>query len=371
VSQPISEELLQQIIRYLYQQHVQASQQWLYYVLLAPLIGLVAFLVMWSKHRAHCPSLLDAISFFFSPKGPHRMLVFKDLMGNRMLVYDYATVKSSNGYVVQAGPYLLKVSEDPEAYAEPVSLLDARGPPGVPSPFGLWVRQLVSAYIMIAVITIAFANTFWITATVYTPAIGASYTTADLVSFFGLALGLSWFIAVLLKALSPQTLVVSLSAVGTSESFVESSPALDVYSSFPPAKLLRSIAREPRVVVSDSVAEVVSKLEKELGDRTLAASILAMLGQGYDAWRRSVGVLLQDRYDISVAARAKYHLESVKMPRGFLERYAGLLALVAIALVVVALVLWLQPTITVPTNVTQTTIPYYTPAQPPPPPPGG
>ena len=366
MSQQVSEELLQQIVRYLYQQHVQASQLWLFWVVAAPLVGLFLFLVMWARHRAHCPTLLDAIAFFFSPRGPYRMLVFKDLAGNRVLVYDYQVMKGSSGYLIQAGPYLLKASEDPEAYAEPVSLLDARGPPGVPSPFGLWARQLVAAYITLAIVAVSFANTFWITSTVYAPAIGATYTVADLTAFFALALTLSWFVATLLKSLSPQTLVVSLTAVGVSESYVEATPALDVYSSFPPSKLLRSISREPRIVVSDSVGDFLSKLREELGDGALAASLLAMLGQVYDSWRRSLGILLQDRYDISVAARAKYHLEETRLPRGFLERYAGLLAVAAIVIAAVVLVLWLQPAVVPATTTTPPT--YYTPAPPPPPP---
>jgi len=355
---------------YLYQQHVQSSQSWMYVALLAPVVGLAFFLTLWSTHKAHCPSLLEAIAFFFSPRSPHRMLIFKDLMGNRAVVYDYQVVKGASGYLVQAGPYLLRTSEDPEAYAEPVSLLDARGPPGVESPFGLWMRQLISAYVVLGAIAVGFANTFWITATVFAPAIGATFTSADLVCFAALVFSFSWFVATLVKSLSPQTLVVSLSAVGVSESYVEATPALDVYSSFPPGKLLKSIAREPKVVVSEGASAVLNKLKEELGDRVLAASLLALLGQVYDTWRRSIGILLQDRYDISVAARARYHLEETRLPKGFFEKYAGVLALVAIIIAVAVLVLWLQPTLVpaVPANQTVAPPTYYTPAPPPPPP---
>lgn len=366
----VSEEVLRQIIQYLWNQHVANEQQWLYYILTAPIIALVFYLIMWLKHRAHCPSLLEAISFFFAPRGPERMLIFKDLAGNRFLVYGYNIVKGSNGYLIQAGPYMLKTSEDPESYAEPVSLLDARGPAGVPSPFGLWIRQMIASYIMLAIVAVGFANTFWITATVYAPNVQVGFTTVDLVSFAALVLALSWFITTLLRALAPQTLVISLSAIGASENFLEVSPALDVYSSFPPAKLLKSIGREVKIVVSDAVKGTLDKLTSELGDRSLAASILALLGQVYDSWRKSLGILLQDRYDISVAAKARYHLEEVKLPKGFLSRYAGVLALIAIILAIAVVVIWLQPSIAPATTATQTTTAAmpYTPATPPPPP---
>jgi len=302
------------------------------------------------------------------------MLIFKDLAGNRFLVYNYRVLKGRNGYIVQAGPYLLKTSEDPEAYAEPVSLLDARGPAGIASPFGLWIRQMIASYIMLAIVAIGFANTFWITATVYMPVIGSTYTTIDLVAFAALVLSLAWFISTLIRALSPQTLVISLSAIGTTEGYIEASPALDVYSSFPPSKLLKAIGREPRIVISKGVESVIRKLEEELGDKSLAASILALLGQVYDSWRKSLGILLQDRYDISVAAKARYHLEEVKMPKGFLSRYAGILALLAIFIAIGILILWLQPTVTpasATTSVTTTPVPVsVTPASPPPPPGG-
>jgi len=209
VSAEVSEELLKQILNYLWQQHLVNEQQYLYFILLSPLIALLTFIMLWGKHRAHCLTLLDALAFFFAPRGPYKMLVFKDLLGNRLLIYDYRVVKGERGYTIQAGPYMIKTSDDPEAYAEPVSLLDARGPPGIPSPFGLWVRQLVASYLMIALVTVAFANTMWITMSVYAPTMNVPYTQIDLISFAALVLSIAWFIAILLRALSPQTLVVS------------------------------------------------------------------------------------------------------------------------------------------------------------------
>ena len=356
MGQAMSEEVLKQILQYLWQQHVQSEQQYLYLILLAPIMGLLFFLILWYRHRAHCESLLDAIAFFFAPRGPSRMLIFKDLAGSRFLVYDYRVLKGKSGYLVQAGPYLLKTSEDPEAYAEPVSLLDARGPPGIPSPFGLWVRQLVASYIILAVVIVSFANTAWTTVSVYGSALGVGLTTVDVLSIIALTLALSWFLATLMRALAPQTLLVSLSAIGASEGFLEASPALDAYSSFPPCKLLRSIGREIRIVIGRGAESVMKRLSEELGDESLAASILALLGHVYEAWQKTTGIVLKNMYDISVAARANYHLKSVKLPQGFLSRYAGILALLAIFIAIAVLIIWLQPSIQpVQTNTTTVT----------------
>ena len=338
----VSEELLRQILQFLWQQHVMNEQQYLYWIVLAPVIALMFYLVLWIKHRAHCPGLLDTLAFFFAPRGPEKMLIFKDLLGHRFIFYDYSTIKSGSGYLIQAGPYLIKTDEDPESYAEPASLLDARGPSGVPSPFGLWIRQMVASYIILAVIAVSFAQTFWITYSVYIQAMNVAYTSVDLLSFAALVMVLAWFIATLVRTLSPQTLVISLSAIGMTEGYIEASPALDVYSSFPPAKLLKSISREPKIVVPQPIFTYVKEEEKkekktfwdrlyeEIRSNQLTASVISMLGQTYIVLVRSLGQLLQDRYDISVAAKARYQLEEVKLPRGFLNRYAGVLALIAI-----------------------------------------
>ncbi len=368
----VNEELLKQLLQYLWQRHVAGEQQYLYWILGAPLLALFIFLLLWSRHRAHATTLLDALSFFFAPRGPEKMLIFKDLVGDRVLVYDYRTVKSGDGYLVQAGPYLIKTNEDPDAYAEPLSLVDARGPPGVPSPFGLFVRQLISVYMLVALVAISFVNTFYTTYDPYMKyarLIGpVTYTTVDLLAFAALVIVSAWLIAILVRALSPQTLVVGLSATGMSGEYIEASPGLDVYSGYPPARLLRAISREPRIEVPQPVFTYVDEREREakqtfwdklyeqISSSHLTASVLALLGQVYEAWRRSVGLLLQDRYDISVAARARYQLSEERLPRGFLSKYAGVLALLAIIGIIILGVVWLQPSLHAPTNTTATMI---------------
>ena len=366
----MNQETLRRILEFLWQRHLHSEHVYLYYVLLAPLVGLTVFLVLWSTQRAHVYSLLDAITFFFAPRGPSRMLVFKDLLGKQHVFYEYNVVKAGKGYVLQAGPFILRTEDDPEAYAYPVSLLDARGPPGVPSPYGVWARQLVASFIVLVLVTVAFSNSFYVTATVYAKYLGVPYTTTDLVAFAGLVLTLAWFIVTLLRVLAPQTMLVTLAAYEAQERSVGATPALDVYSPVPPAKLLKSIKREPRIIVSSRVARIIEELREEFNDTTLAATILALLGQVYSAWKRSVGVLLKDRYDISVAARAKYQLEEEKIPKGFLNKYAGALAIIAIVLVVVGLIVWLGPSVhpATATNATNATVGgggYYTPAPPP------
>ena len=365
----ISREVLEQILQYLWQRHVHAEQTYLYYIALAPVLAVLLYLAFWTRHRAHAYTLLDALAFFFMPRGPERMLVFKDLLGNQLIFYDYRVAKGRKGYVVQAGPFLIKTREDPEAYAEPVSLIDARGPPGVPSPFGLFVRQVIAMYVMVALIGVAFSNTFWVTYSVYIKAMNVAYTSIDLAAFAALVLSIAWMIVVIWRAMAPQTLLVTLSAIGVSEGYVEASPGLDVYSGYPPPKLLAAINKEPKIVLSDEAKEVVERIEKETGDKTLAASLLALLGQVYETWRRSMGILLKDRYDISVAARARYQLQAEKIRPGFVQRNAGLLALAALFLAAILLIIWLHPSVHhVAANTSTTTYSPVSPATPPPPP---
>jgi len=302
------------------------------------------------------------------------MLILKDLTGMRTIFYDYRIIKGEKGYIIQAGPYTLLSRTDPEAYASVVSLVDARGPPGIPSPFGLWVRQLVSAYIMLALIVVSFAESFWITTTVYMKA-GVGYLTlVDIVSFVALVLSISWFIATIIRAMMPHVRIISLSAIGITEGYMEATPAIDVFSEYPPAELLKTLGREVKIVVAEGVKEIVDKLQEKVGDRSLAASILALLGQVYDTWRRSLGIVLQDQYDISVAARARYQLSQER--RVPLSKYAGVIALVALIAAIIAIIIWLQPSIAPTSSATPTPTPTPTltpmpsPATPPPPPGG-
>ncbi len=368
----VSEELIRMILQYLWQRHLAAEQQYLWWILGAPLLALMVFLILWWKHRGHASSLVEAIGFFFAPRGPEKMLIFKDIDGDIMMLYDYRVVKGENGYMVYAGPVVAKTVVDPDAYAEPLSLIDTRGPPGIPSPFGLFVRQLISVYIMISVIAIAFVNTFYTTYDPYmrySEYLGSiSWTTIDLLAFAALVISVAWLIAVLIRALSPQTLVTHLVAVGVSGVHVDASPGLDVYSRFPPMKLLKSLGKEVRIVVPESVKQFFEAEKERVGDEVAAAEQLSSIAR-IPAWKRTVGKIQQDQYDISVAARARYQLSEEKLPKGFLARYAGVLALVAIVGMIVLAALWLQPSLgpaaTNTTTTTTTGIQVITPAQPP------
>ena len=368
----LDEEVLKQILEYLWQQHVISEQQWIPLIVAAPLIGLITFIVLWRRHRAHVDSLLDAILFFFVPKGPERMMIFKDVIGNRIVLYDYSVVKSGRKcYIVQAGPYLIRSPVDPDSIAEPVSLLDAKAPPGIPSPFGLFIRQLAAMYITIAVWVIAFSNTFWTTMTVYVPVMKTGPTMVDMVAVTAVIFGLTWLLSVIYRAFSPQTLLTSLVAVGVAEDFIDAVPPLDAYSKAAPHEVLRHLDRKVEIRVPEGAAKTVNLLVKEIGDESLAASLVALLGQVYNVWKRAVGTLLAERYDLSVAARARYLLEREKLPTPFVQRYAGLLALIAIAIAATIAIIILQPSVHVinTTATTPATIPSYaTPAPPPPPP---
>ena len=367
-----SEEVIREILEFLWQRHVAGEHQYLYWVLLSPLLAVGMFIVLWYKHRGHLGSMLDALRFFFAPYGPEKMVLFKDLLGNQYTIYDYSVVKGSQGYIMQLGPYLVKTTEDPDSYAEPVSLLDARGPPGVASPFGLFVRWLVSGYIMLALVAIAFVNTFWTTYTVYSKALGVPFTSIDLLSFAALVIGSAWFVAVITRAMSPQTLLTSITAIGSDDKYIIASPGLDVYSSYPPSKLLESIDRTPKIVLGDEVKKIVDEIKEQLGDTTLAASILAIIGQIYNTWRKSMGILLKDRYDISVAGRARYQLSEEKLNVGWLQRHAGIIAFAALIGIVIVAAYMLHPSLAPAANstVTNTSVGNWgvTPAPPPTPP---
>ena len=376
-----SEELIREILMFLWQRHVEGEHQYLYWVLLAPILAVVIFTATWYRHRAHLPSFIDALRFFAAPTGPEKMLLYKDLLGNQYALYDYKIAKGENGYIVQAGPHLIKTREDPDSYSEPVSILDARGPPGTPSPFGLFVRWIVAAYIMVAIIAVAFVNTFWTTYSVYSKPLGVPYTTVDLLAFAALVLSSAWLIAVITRAMSPQTLLTTIAAVGVEGKYVLATPGIDVYGSIPPSKVVKTLGGkyEVKVDVKFTVVDEKEKEEKktvwdmiveELGDT--AAPVLAVIGQIYDVWQKSVGIILQDRYDVSVAGRARYQLSEEKLNVGWLQRHAGIIAFAALIGIVIVAAYMLHPSLGPAANQTiaNTTYPVgsVTPAPPPTPP---
>ena len=379
----LDQEIIREILEFLWQRHVMSERQYLYWVLAAPVISIFLFVATWFRHRAHLHSLMDALRFFFAPFGPSKMLLFKDLAGTQYSLYDYRVIKSSEGYIIQAGPYMIKSKVDPDAYSEPVSLLDARGPPGVASPFGLFVRWIVSSYIMIAIVAIAFVNTFWTTYSVYSKQLGVPFTTVDLASFAALVVFAAWFIAVVIRAMAPQTLLASISAIGMDGNYVLANPGLDVYSSAPPSEIVESLGGEYQVkitpcftVVNDKEKQekqtIWDQIVEELGGSKAAAPVLAIISQIYDVWQKSVGIILKDRYDISVAAKARYQLSEEKLGRGFLNKYSGILALLAIIGIIGVIALILHPSLGPAANQTiaNTTYPVggVTPAPPPTPP---
>ncbi|WFO75641.1 hypothetical protein J4526_01805 [Desulfurococcaceae archaeon MEX13E-LK6-19] len=364
---PIDEHIIELIKKYLFQQHLANEPQWLVLTLAAPIIALLFFIILWAKYKAHVHDLVDAVFFFFIPYAPKRMLLLKDHLGNKHVFYDdeiKVAGGKDGGFIVQAGSFLVKLNDDPFAYAEPLSLIDTKIPGG-PSPFGLFVRQLVAVYIMLALIALSFANTIVVTMAGF----GMPPTPIDLVVFSALVFSLAWLLAILVKAFSPQTLFTSIVVSHSENNIMRGIIPVDAFSSIPPTKLLSKLTKI-EINVADSVKEAYEKIKNIVGDSGLAAAILSTIGEVYETCHKSLGLILKSRYDISVAAKARYMLEREKIGPSWLTRYAGviaILALIAIA-VLAALLLNIQVQPAQVINETTNTITYVTPAQPPPPP---
>ncbi len=342
-----------ELLARLWEEHVAREPQFLLYTLLAIPIALLVFTALTLGRRAHLRGLADLIRFFFAPFAPRLFVVVMDAYGWRVGYDEEVSVEGVRGaYLLRIGPgsRVYRCLEDPLAYAEPVSLLDMKAPPGLPSPFGLVPRLIVAWIVAVMLSAIAFSQTAYITLVAF----HAPPTWVDVATTLGFILTLAWYVRVVLDAVA---------ATGLMLYAVEAPPAgplIPIASR--PEKLVEWIRLLRESVEKSDACKRLEELAKRYGlDK---ASLETLLAKAVDAehWRRRVAAL-EEELDMHIAAAEAAALRAAPLPRRGLGEALRRAAPLLLAAALIAAALALQPSIK-PIHTATTP----TPAQPPPPP---
>ncbi|NPA96178.1 MAG: hypothetical protein GXO32_01085 [Crenarchaeota archaeon] len=267
----------------------------------APLIGFLFFYSMARAHGlAHLETLRDALRFFLSPFGPRLMIVLKDLAGRIEMLFDRDAriFKSSRGYVIDARGVQYVIDEDPDQVAELISLADARGPPGYPSPFGLAWRCLMGWMVAIAFAWVALVLTFIDDVASGRPVSSYSWICLLLfINYFTLLLG-----NVMPRIYSPSTRFLGLVEVGIEPPYRRVAIGCSVFDSQPVDRCVERLGGKIVINVPSSVKEFLDAIAKKIGSYALASAILALIDM-VPTLRKSIAELRREQRTVKEMAR--------------------------------------------------------------------
>ena len=363
-----SPELLEQareLLQWLIQHHIEAEQQYVWYILLSIPIGILFFLVLTRREQAaHLQTLWDKLRFFFSPFAPESFVIVLDSYGWHV-GYDVEVIPGKKYNVIRFAGKEYRMLDDPRRWAEPLSLLDMKAPPGIPSPFGLVARLVVSWMLALIFATYAFSQTAYISYFAY----HINPTWIDVLSVVWFGVVLAWFIRNVLELHRSTGMGIELWVIPPTNIVIPATPGPQTLKEWKDL-LLRSL-RSTEAEKCEAIEKLAKKLEG-VEDEEAAAQIIAMARDAI-IWRQRYAEL-EEQLDKHVEAAEAAALRAgqpapVGGPR--LWRWMPWIVVGAILLALVAVFIALQPSVhSVAHNATTTTT--YThavgPATPPPPP---
>ena len=268
--------------------------------LLIPLLfslpmGLSMFVVLSRYHLAHLKSLKDLIKFYFNPRPPYRMLIVESLDGRISVFYDddYEELKAEDRTLIRTrygDQYVTKVP--PSQASEVVSMFDAKGPAGFPSPFGLswrWaIGAAVTTYMLYYALLVALfpvdgtLNPWEILLTTSLMIAWSAFMFMNLMRFNDASIKYAWYHSV---------------GINPPHEIILPSPSL---SSLSLVEYFKHLGREIVIRIGDELKPLLDVLTEKVGSKSLAASILARLAMS-ETWRKGLAEVLQEKMDLIIA----------------------------------------------------------------------
>lgn len=362
-----SPELLEQareLLQWLIQHHIQAEQQYIWYILLSIPIGILFFLVLTRREQAaHLSSIWDKLRFFFSPFAPESFLVVLDSYGWHV-GYDTQVIPGKKYYIIRFRGKEYRMLDDPWKWAIPSSLLDMKGPPGIPSPFGLVARLIVAWMLALIFATYAFSQTAYISYFAY----HIPPTWIDVLSVVWFGMVLAWFLRNVLELHRSTGLVLELWVIPPTNIVIPVTAGTRTLKEW--KELLLRSAASTEAEKCEACKKLAEKLEG-IEDEEAAAQLIAM-ARDAEIWRMRYAELEEqlDKHVEAAEAAALRAGQPAPMGGPRLWRWMPILVIGAILVALVAVFIALQPSVhSVAHNATTTTtsIASATPAQPPPP----
>lgn len=272
-------------------------------------VGMLFYFFQIRRIKAHLRGIGDYLRFFFWPFGPKRMLIIQELDGNFSVFYDddFEEIASERRAVIRTRYGDEYVSQLPFSEAtKVVSLYDAKGPEGYPSPFSLSWRWVVGAAVTVFLLYVA-----WIISVI--PAIeivpmqigGMVVNIAQVrpvdpwevtVTTTLFMFSLMWLI-LNINRMDDKTIQYCLfQAYGINPPHQLIAP-VPISSNVSVLKYFQLIGREVSIVIPSDVKTLLDEVEDKTGNRSLAAIILAKLSLA-NTWRQSLAEALRESLKI-------------------------------------------------------------------------
>jgi len=272
-------------------------------------VGLLFYFFQVRGIKAHLNSMIDYLRFFFWPFGPKRMLIIQELDGKFSIFYDddFEETVSERKAVIRTRYGDEYISQLPfSEAAKVVSLYDAKGPEGYPSPFSLSWRWVVGSAVTVFMLYVA-----WIISVI--PAIevvpmqigGMIVNVAQVrpvdpwevtVTTTLFMFSLMWLI-LNINRMDDRTIQYGLfQAYGINPPHQLVAP-VPINSNVSVLKYFQLIGREVSIVIPSDVKSLLDEVENKTGNRSLAAIILARLSLA-NTWRQSLAEALRENLKI-------------------------------------------------------------------------
>ncbi len=281
---------------------------WLVLALASPLIGFATWLAFTAGHGfLYLEGFRDKLAFFFSPWMPRWYVLLKHVDGSVEQFFDVRVEKGRGRYLLRlgsAGEVMAVMEKDPDEVAVPLSIWDARGPPGMPSPYGLGWRVLVGWAVAVYIAFLAFDFTF----------IGArgGPGVEGWLSLMVFMLEFSYMWQLLREMQLPRAKYLGLVAVGVNPPHLRVVPELSVFDPRPPAAMLEMLARRMEIVVPRELGKIIEKLKERLGTDEAVAAWIAAQAEMATIWRKSLAEVRSEMTTVRTVARRMVRMQGLR-----------------------------------------------------------
>ncbi len=304
---------------------------WFFLVLLSVPLGFGFWLFFTATHGfLYLDSLRKKLGFYLAPYAPPWFILLKHVDGKVEQFYDVRVWKGRSTHLLRLGEYVVTMDVNPHEASIMVSLTDARGPPGQPSPYGLAWRVLVGWAFALYMCFLSWDFTFL--ARVID---GLQPSWEGWLSLTALIVILVYFFHVLHQINIPQTRYLGLIVVGVDPPHLHVVPELSVFDPKPPVRGLKLLARNVVINVPESLEHVIEKLRERLGTDEAVAAWVAAKAELADIWRKNLAEVREEMASVRTVARRMIRMKELReLTRPSLSRILLLLVVFLAGLVV-------------------------------------
>jgi len=293
-----------------------SSPFYLFFAAYGLVLGVFVFYILARQNPAYLRGVREHLRFFFSPFGPVLMIVIKELDNSISILYKHSLEKrdkeevriyrGSRGVIIESPAGLFVSPVDPRE-GQLVSIMDARGPVGSPSPFGYGWRLLTGWLVAWIFAWIGFVNTFidaWLA--------GRDFSGVDWLMFMWLVLVFYTMFAYIIPRLYAHQIRLSgFIEVGYNPPYRVLAPSCSPWDSTTVDECTRYYGGKLIVKVPESLKAYFDELRKEHGSYSLAAALAARLDESVQA-RKTISELKRRMYEQTEAAKSLIRIEGFR-----------------------------------------------------------